>query len=83
MKIKILLFAHLKEEFGRADLVWDASDGETVGSVVEKFALCHKVNSLQSTPLLYAVNEAFTDKTKVLKEGDTLACLAPMSGGAA
>lgn len=82
MRIKILLFAHLREALGKTDLILEASEGESVGSVVGRLADQHGVSELNDASLFFAVNESYVEKTKILKDGDTLACLAPMSGGA-
>ncbi len=83
MRIKILLFAHLREVLGKTDFVLEASEGESVGSVVGQLAVQHGLPELNDPSLFFAVNEAYTEKNKILKDVDTLACLAPMSGGAA
>ncbi len=82
MKIKVLLFAKLKEDFGKESLILETSEGETVGGVVEQLAEHHGMYALHNQALFFAVNESFADKNEILKDGDTLACLAPMSGGA-
>ncbi len=82
MTIKVLMFAQLKEIFGRSDLQLEIAEGKTVGHVVEALGQEYRVGAFGETPLFFAVNEEYVQADHALSDGDTLACLMPMSGGA-
>ena len=81
MKIKILLFAQLKEAYGQSHLWIDvpapAKVQDAVGIVMKESTL----GKYSALPLRYAVNEDFQPAEGLLKENDCLALLSPMAGG--
>ena len=81
MRIHIKLFAGLREAAGAAELEIELPDGATAGSVrqvvAEKFPAI--VGQMRGTAL--AVNQAYADPQTVLRDGDELALLPPVSGG--
>lgn len=76
--INILLFAHLQEVIGESKLSVDLSD-YTVGQIKEWMETQYPQVSLQH--VMTAVNEEFATETTVVKEGDTIAFIPPISGG--
>lgn len=76
--INILLFAHLQESIGESKLSVDLSD-YTVGQIKEWMETQYPQVSLQH--VMTAVNEEFAIETTVVKEGDTIAFIPPISGG--
>ena len=81
MKIKFLLFSGLREAVGKGEIELIVPEGTSVGSLVEflpeEFS---KVNDLMACSR-WAVNEAFVDKERILRDGDTVALISPVSGG--
>ncbi len=81
MKVEVLLFAQLKEMFGKDRLFFDVEEGARVETVVERLMGESSLPRWRDFPLLYAVNENFVSEKAVLRERDTLALMMPVSGG--
>jgi len=77
VKVTVRLFAALRERAGSGSVDVDLTEGATVGDV---FALL----GLGDEPpgLLYAVNQSFADRGEPISDGDEIAVIPPVSGGA-
>ncbi len=73
MKIKLLFFAQLREQFG-TERVADVAEGTRLNELASQMGL-------NEPSLQFAVNEEFAAPETLLKEEDTVAFLMPMSGG--
>lgn len=81
MHVRILLFGVLKDRMGRDAAAVEVAEGETVGRLLDRLA--------QSTPrlkeygasLAIAVNREYATAAHVLRDGDEVALLPPVSGG--
>jgi len=76
--INILLFAHLQEQVGESQLKVELSD-VTVAQLKEWLEKQYPQLSLQQ--IMTAVNEEFATDTTIVKSGDTIAFIPPISGG--
>jgi len=76
--INILLFAHLQEAVGASTLSVDLSD-VTVASVKEWMEQHYPQLTLQQ--MMTAINEEFATDTTIVRSGDTIAFIPPISGG--
>ncbi|MBD8521667.1 molybdopterin converting factor subunit 1 [Lysinibacillus fusiformis] len=76
--INILLFAHLQEAVGASTLSVDLSD-VTVASVKEWMEKHYPQLTLQQ--MMTAINEEFATDTTIVRSGDTIAFIPPISGG--
>lgn len=76
--INILLFAHLQETIGESKLSVELSN-LTVKQIKEWMEAQYPQVSLQQ--VMTAINEEFATDTMVVKEGDTIAFIPPISGG--
>lgn len=76
--INILLFAHLQEMIGESKLCIDLAD-HTVGQIKEWIETQYVQVNLQH--VMTAVNEEFATDATVVKKGDTIAFIPPISGG--
>jgi MoaE-MoaD fusion protein len=72
--VRVRLFAGLRERAGWREREVDAS---TVGDVWRALGLGDEPEGL-----LYAVNQQYSDRDRVLAEGDEVAIIPPVSGGA-
>ncbi|MGE8204940.1 molybdopterin converting factor subunit 1 [Heyndrickxia sp. NPDC080065] len=76
--IKVLLFAHLKEQIGKSELQMDSFSGtvkELKGYLQENYSL------LNLDSIMIAVNEEFCNDNTTLRDGDIVALIPPVSGG--
>lgn len=76
--INILLFAHLQEAIGESKLSVDMAN-HTVEQIKEWMETQYPQISLQH--VMTAINEEFATETMVVKAGDTIAFIPPISGG--
>lgn len=76
--INILLFAHLQEMVGESKLTVELSD-VTVAHLKDWMEEQYPQLSLQQ--IMTAVNEEFATDTTIVKSGDTIAFIPPISGG--
>ncbi len=54
---------------------------ESVGDILQQLFSENKNLADIKDKLLFAINEEYCDKTRMLKDGDTLAVFPPVSGG--
>ena len=77
MHVTIRLFAGLREQAGTGRRELDLADGATVADVWPALDL-----GTEPLGLLYAVNRAYTEPDRPLADGDEVALIPPVSGGA-
>lgn len=81
MRINVKLFAILKDRAGVADVALDLPTATTVTAAAEAIAKQYPQLSAFLPRIAFAVNQTYTDRATVLKEGDELALIPPVSGG--
>jgi len=81
LKVKLLLFASLKDIAGRRDLEMKLDDGSTLRHVTEKLASLYPEIGRMQNSVRIAINQEFADENISLNNGDEIAFLPPMSGG--
>jgi MoaE-MoaD fusion protein len=77
MRVRVRLFAALRERAGTAERELGLDDGATVADVWERLAIGDEPDGL-----LYAVNREYADGDRRLADGDEVALIPPVSGGA-
>src|SRR4051812_11033524 len=82
MQIKVLFFGQLKDVCGRAEDTLELPAGATVRSVFEHFAAQFPKLSAMAKSIVMARNHEFASPSDPLSEGDEIALLPPVSGGA-
>ncbi|WP_071393212.1 molybdopterin converting factor subunit 1 [Bacillus tuaregi] len=75
---KVLFFAHLRDEAGQESVEVEAA-GKTIAVLKQELASTYGIQKLDA--VMAAVNEEFADDDEVIKEGDTIAFIPPVSGG--
>lgn len=75
--INVQCFAHLREKFGQNELTVD-HNRISVKKLLEELA---ETYSLQTDSFMVAVNEEYADQDDIVKAGDTVALIPPVSGG--
>jgi len=78
MRVRVRLFAILRERAGTGELELDLPDGARVAD-----ALAAVADLAAGLPLVLAVNREYADPGAVLSADDELALIPPVSGGAA
>jgi len=79
IKVEVLFFARLRELFGTNSLVLDVEESQTVAEMA--LHLIESRPELASVPMRFAVNDEFVDGQRVLRDGDVVAVVHPVSGG--
>lgn len=81
MKVRVLYFALLREKIGRSEDVREVESGTTVGELWGR--LCAEYPALEPMreSVSLAVNREYVERSRVLKEGDEVALVPPVSGG--
>jgi MoaE-MoaD fusion protein len=83
MRVRVKLFAIVKERAGVGETLLDLPDGATVaaaaGALKEEFPAVAAFLDRAA----FAVNREYVDAAAVLRDGDELAVIPPVSGGRA
>lgn len=77
MRVVVKLFAGLRERAGTGERQVELSDGATAGNVWSALGLGE-----EPPGLLYAVNREYAERDRPLADGDEVALIPPVSGGA-
>ncbi len=81
MKVKVLLFAQMKEDARASHLDVELQSGATVRDVWESvLESLPKYRGLDSS-MAFAVNAEYANKDAVVRDGDEIALIPPVSGG--
>jgi molybdopterin converting factor subunit 1 len=83
MVVQVRLFAMLRERAGRESVEVELDDGATVQDALDAVARLQGLGELVSRmPVVMAVNREYVPEESLLSEGDELALIPPVSGGA-
>jgi molybdopterin converting factor subunit 1 len=83
MVVTVRLFAMLREQAGRGSLEMELADGATVREALDAIGERHGLEELIARmPVVTAVNREYVGAESRLSEGDELALIPPVSGGA-
>lgn len=82
MRITVLYFAVFREHLGRDEEALELGDGATVRDAVDALAARHAPIAKLRGQFRVAVNQEFADDVRVLADGDELALIPPVAGGA-
>jgi molybdopterin synthase catalytic subunit len=77
VRVTVRLFAGLRERAGTGKRELELPDGATAGDVFAALAI-----GAEPSGLSYAVNQEYAERTVPLSDGDEVALLTPVSGGA-
>jgi molybdopterin converting factor subunit 1 len=81
MRVTIRLFARLRDIAGTAELRRDVVAGATIGTVWRELAGEYPDFEQYGRSISSAVNEDYARMDQVLRDGDEVAFLPPVSGG--
>ena len=82
-QVHVRLFAGLHDLVGTRDLVLDLPPGATVGLLRERLGEEYPVVQPFLATLVCAVDEEYVPSGHLLRDGDDVALIPPISGGAA
>ena len=83
MRVRVLLFGQLKDIVGRQEDALDLQPGATVSAVMANYAGRYpQFQGLQGS-IACSINQEYAHGSAVLKEGDEVGLLPPVSGGKA
>ena len=84
MTVTVHLFAMLRERAGRDTVELEIPEGATVADALRELAVQYEALAplIASMPMVMAVNQVYADPAAVLRLGDELALIPPVSGGA-
>jgi len=81
MRVQVKLFASYREVVGVRQLAWTLRDGETLGALVDAVVDAYPRLRGHRDAMFLAVNRAYAQPDVVLRDGDEVALLPPVSGG--
>ena len=81
MKVRLLLFAVLRDITGKSEADLSLHDGASAADVWQSLREEYPALSGYSHPPLVAVNETYAKPETLLREGDELAFIPPVAGG--
>ena len=78
----VRLFAGLREMIGAREIALEVPDGATAADLKERLGEIHPHVAPMLPTVACAVNEEYVDGAHVLRAGDDVALIPPVSGGA-
>lgn len=81
--VRLLFFGVLKDLVGSSERAIEVASGTTAGQILESLCRSHETLSNRRSSILIARNREFTTPDTIVAEGDEVAFLPPVSGGAA
>ena len=80
-QVSVLFFASLRDAMGQSSLDWPYKASLTVNDLTQELSKQFPALQAYGSTLLFAVNEEYVSGDQILKPGDQLALLPPVSGG--
>ena len=81
MTVRVKLFAVLREKAGASEVALDLPENATVADAREPLLRRFPALSGYIGRCAYAINRAYVKPDEILRDGDELALLPPVSGG--
>jgi len=81
VNLAIHLFASVREAVGRRELSLTVPEGTTVAGLLQRLVSDYPRLAAHTGTLAAAVNQEYVDRSKVLRDGDEVAFIPPVSGG--
>src|SRR5579871_6360385 len=81
VRVRVLFFGMLKDIVGRSEDQVELEDGAQLGSVFERYAQQFPKLGQLASSIVLACNQQFSDRAAVVRDGDEIAFLPPVSGG--
>jgi molybdopterin converting factor subunit 1 len=81
MRITVRFFAILKDRAGTSETTLELASGSTVASALESLSKRFPDLQRDCNRIAFAVNRSYVKPDQVLRDGDELALIPPVSGG--
>jgi MoaE-MoaD fusion protein len=81
VQIRVLFFGLLRDVVGLREDTLEVAEGSSVGSVFEHYAARAPKLREAASSIVLALNQQFSEPKALLKDGDEVAFLPPVSGG--
>jgi molybdopterin converting factor subunit 1 len=81
MKIRVKLFAILRERAGVSEIAKEMADGSTVADLWRELQKDYPKLDVPGIRMLYAVNQNYVGVDQQLKDQDEVVFIPPVSGG--
>jgi molybdopterin synthase catalytic subunit len=81
MRVKVLLFGQLKDITGRHEDSLEVPSGATLSAVMTHYTNLYPKMQGLSASIACSINQEYAQGSSVLKEGDEVGLLPPVSGG--
>lgn len=81
MRVRVLLFGQLRDLIGRREESLDLPSGATLASVTDHYARQFPAFLAIQAAIACSVNQEYASGSAILKEGDEVGLLPPVSGG--
>lgn len=82
MKLRVLYFAVFRERLGKDEEEIELPEGATVATAVDALGIRHPAIARLAGRFRVAVNQEFAGNDEALRNGDELALIPPVAGGA-
>ena len=81
MRVRVRLFASLREAIGEAEVELELPEGATAEEAWARLAREHPALAERRARLTAAINRRYAPFTTMLRDGDELVFVPPVSGG--
>ncbi|MFI5261342.1 MAG: molybdenum cofactor biosynthesis protein MoaE [Candidatus Limnocylindrales bacterium] len=82
LHVRVRLFALQRQQLGRRDVALELPPGATIEQAWTRLAEAHPVLGPARPSMRFARNGEYADPATVLADGDEVACIPPVAGGA-
>ncbi|MBS10985.1 MAG: molybdopterin converting factor subunit 1 [Gemmatimonadetes bacterium] len=81
MTLRVLLFAQCSDIVGSRKVDLDLPDGSTVQDLMDHFSAKYPPMKKLDRSIMLSVNQEYVEREQLLKDGDEVAVITPVSGG--
>jgi molybdopterin converting factor subunit 1 len=79
--ITVLFFARLKDQVGQAELHLESDHAGKTAAELQNILIAQGMTALQDDSIRIAVNQDFCTAETLVKDGDEVAFMPPVTGG--
>jgi len=81
VRVKVKFFAALREGIGKSELEIEIPTGSRLKDLMERLKSEYRAIGEFRNPLALSINKEYAKGDELLKEGDEIALIPPVSGG--